>query len=118
MQDPALFTGSEFHQAYIAKDPLTLRKMSIGFALANQRLVGYATEKPEEIQVPTLLMLAGSDPISDNAKLREFVGRMSSPSKQIVEYPGAAHTLEFEPDPSDYFRDLINWCREKARSSR
>jgi len=114
LRDPALFTNSESHQAYIANDPLTLRKMTIGFALANQKLVRYATEKPQEIHVPTLLMLAGDDPISNNAKLREFVGRMGGPSPRIIEYPGASHTLEFEPDPSDYFRDLNAWCRERA----
>ncbi|MFV2070779.1 MAG: alpha/beta fold hydrolase, partial [Pirellulales bacterium] len=47
LQDPALFTGSESHQATIAADPLTLRKMTIRFARANQRLVRFATEKPE-----------------------------------------------------------------------
>ncbi len=114
LQDPALFTGSESQQAFIASDPLTLRKMTIGFALANQRLVRFATESPETIRVPTLLMLAGDDPISANAKLRAFFAKLSCPGKQIIEYPDASHTLEFEPDPSAYFQDLCRWCRERA----
>jgi hypothetical protein len=33
-----------------------------------------------------------------------------------VEYPGAAHTLEFEPDPLPYFADLTNWIGAVAKS--
>jgi len=115
LQDPALFTSSPAHQASIASDPLMLREITIRFALANQKLVAYAIEQPEEIHVPALLMLAGDDPISDNTKLRMFFGRLGSPNQRILEYSGASHTLEFEPDPSAYFQDLSSWCLEQTK---
>jgi hypothetical protein len=34
---------------------------------------------------------------------------MASKEKTIIEYPEAHHTLEFEPDPTRYARDLIVW---------
>ncbi|MFV2068436.1 MAG: alpha/beta fold hydrolase [Pirellulales bacterium] len=111
LRDPVLFTNAPDDQSYIARDPLTLRTMTLGFAVANQKLVEYATERPEEIRVPTLLMLAEKDPISDNRKLREFAGRSGNARYTVIEYPGASHTLEFEPDPSQYFHDLAAWCR-------
>jgi hypothetical protein len=30
-------------------------------------------------------------------------------NRTIIEYPHAAHTLEFESDPSQYFADLTDW---------
>jgi alpha-beta hydrolase superfamily lysophospholipase len=118
LQDPALFTASPSAQQYIATDPLSLWKMTIAFALENTRLIRYATEKPEEIHTPTLAMLAELDPIAVNSKVREFVERVGHPDKRVIEYAGASHTLEFEPDPSRYFRDLAAWCAETAQTER
>ncbi len=111
LQDPALFTQSPAYREYIQTDPLTLRTITLRFAEANLRLAKYATEAPEEIRVPTLLMLAGRDPIVDNAKTRRFVERIACNEKWILEYPQAGHTLEFEPDPSGFFTDLSGWAK-------
>lgn len=117
LQDPALFTNSEAAKSYIARDPFVLRRMTIRMALANLALTDYATSRPESIRVPTLLMLAGQDPITLNPQVGRFVERTSHDRRQIIEYPGASHTLEFEPDPSPYFHDLAAWCRNVANES-
>jgi alpha-beta hydrolase superfamily lysophospholipase len=114
LQDPALFTNCPQWQAYIARDPFTLRKVTIAFALADVALTRYATAAPEEIRLPTLLMLAGRDRIIDNPRVRAFFERMQSPDKQVIEYPDAAHTFDFEPDPSQFYADLANWARRLA----
>ena len=114
LRDPALFTNSEKNKAYVAQDPLALRKMTIRMALANLALTSYAVEAPEAIRVPTLLMLAGCDPVTINEQVRGFVERICHPRRQVIEYPDASHTLEFEDDPSRYFHDLAAWCREVA----
>ena len=33
--------------------------------------------------------------------------------RQVIEYPGAHHTLEFEPDPRPVFADLTQWLRDR-----
>ncbi|MFW6169223.1 MAG: alpha/beta fold hydrolase [Planctomycetota bacterium] len=114
LRDPALFTNSTQGQAYVGKDPLALREITLSFAVENQKLVRYATQNPEDIHVPSLLMLAGKDAIVDNAKTRNFFKRISHPKRTIIEYPEASHTLEFEPDPTRYFQDLTRWCRNIA----
>ena len=118
LQDPALFTNSPQAQQYVAQDPLALRKITIRFANHNLELLRQATARPEEIKVPVLLMLASNDPITDNPRTREFVGRLGHAQKRIIEYPEASHTLEFEDDPSQYFRDLAAWCTEIAKTNR
>lgn len=114
LQDPALFADLPKWQAYIATDPLTLRKVTIRFALADLDLTRYATEAPQEITSPVLLMLAGRDRIINNRLVRDFVERTASSDKHVIEYPQAAHTLEFEPDPSPFFEDLRRWVSKVA----
>jgi len=112
LQNPSLFTDSHEHQEYIRKDPFTLRKITVRFALADRALTRYTIETPREIRLPTLLMLAGRDRIVDNDRVRQFVDEFSADKKTIIEYPDAAHTLEFEPDPAGYFDDLARWAKE------
>ena len=114
LQDPALFTNSAEGQNYIAHDPLSLRKITIRYAVCNLGLLNEAIEAPEEIHLPVLLALASADPITDNLATRDFVDRLGHSDRTIVEYFGASHTLEFEQDPSQYFRDLTEWCKRIA----
>jgi len=118
LRDPAWFTNSPKWQSHIADDPLTLRKITIDFAINNLSLLNFALGAPERIAVPVLLMLAETDPITDNALTRAFVERMSTSDRTVIEYPGASHTLEFEDDPSDYFDDLTRWCRTRVEEGR
>jgi len=112
LREPALFTDSPVQRAYIAADPLTLREMTLSFASATVDLTRYATEAPEELRVPTLVMLAGRDPIVDNARVRRHFDRLGHRDNRLVEYADASHTLEFEPGPTRYFEDLRRWCAE------
>jgi alpha-beta hydrolase superfamily lysophospholipase len=117
LQDPALFTNSPKARRFIAQDPFTLRRITIRLARCNLELLRYATEAPEEIRVPVLLMLASRDPITQNQRTREFVGRIGHRDQTIIEYADASHTLEFEDDPSQYFQDLNAWCSRIAKGS-
>ncbi|SMP46534.1 Lysophospholipase, alpha-beta hydrolase superfamily [Neorhodopirellula lusitana] len=117
LRDPALFTNSSVWQNYIANDPLTLRKITIDFAMNNLTLLDEATQIHHEIAMPVLLMLASNDPITDNEPTRQFVERMGSTDETIIEYFGASHTLEFEDDSSKYFADLAEWCQRVALNS-
>jgi alpha-beta hydrolase superfamily lysophospholipase len=116
LRDPALFADLPQWQEYIGSDPLTLRKVTLRFALADLHLTRYAVAAPEAIRAPVLLTLAGLDRIIDNAGVLQFVQRMLG-EKRVIQYPDAAHTLEFEPDPEPYFRDLVEWAKEPTGSS-
>jgi alpha-beta hydrolase superfamily lysophospholipase len=116
LQDPRLFTASREWQVFIETDPLTLRTVTIRFALADLRLTRWVTQCPASIQAPTLLMLAGQDRIIDNQRVRELVERFEEPANRnrVIEYPDAEHTLEFEPHPGTFVRDLANWIEAIA----
>jgi alpha-beta hydrolase superfamily lysophospholipase len=110
LQDPALFTGHARWQAYVGADPLALRKVTVRFALADLDLTRFATEAPEQIEPKAaLLVLAGRDRIIDNARVRRYFKRLGAAERRLVEYAEATHTLEFEPDPAEFLRELRDW---------
>jgi alpha-beta hydrolase superfamily lysophospholipase len=109
LNDPELFTASPEWQRFIRDDPLGLRQATARLLVESVRLDGYLRFVPSHVRVPVLLMLAEHDRIIDNAPTRRFVERFASADKEVIEYPGAHHTLEFEPDPDRFVGDLRRW---------
>lgn len=108
---PSLYTDSPMWRGFIAKDPLTLREVTFRFAREDRLLTQYARKSAPFLKVPLLLVLAGRDRIVDNRRTRAFFFRTTTAQRTLLEYPNAAHTLEFEPDPLPYFADLTDWIR-------
>ena len=84
---------------FLRDDPLRLHQATARLLIESVRLDGYLRFVPKYVHVPVLMLLAEQDRIINNAKVRAFVDRFATPDKEIIEYPGAHHTLEFEPDP-------------------
>jgi alpha-beta hydrolase superfamily lysophospholipase len=111
LSDPALFTDSPEWQAFIAADPLSLREGTAGLMAASfiiDRLVSLSARR---IHQPALLIIAGHDRIVNNAQTLAYFERLASKDRQVIEYHDGHHTLEFDPDPDRYARDLIAWFR-------
>ena len=51
--------------------------------------------------------LADTDRIIDNERTKAWTRALPWPERAITQYEGTHHTLEFEPDPTPYFRDLL-----------
>lgn len=116
LNDPALFTASPEARQFIADDPLALREGTAGLLATSYFMDARARRAPAKVTQPVLLMLAGQDRIVDNAKTLAYFQSLASPSKSLIEYPEGHHTLEFDPDPEQYARDLIGWLNQ-ARSA-
>jgi alpha-beta hydrolase superfamily lysophospholipase len=109
LTDPALFTADPAAQAFIAEDPYSLRQGTAGLMLASFIIDQLVRRAPARVRQPALLMIAGQDRIVDNARTLQYFGMLASVDRQVIEYPEAHHTLEFEPDPTRYATDLIGW---------
>jgi alpha-beta hydrolase superfamily lysophospholipase len=109
LNDPALFTTSPKWQQFIREDPLALRTATARLLVESLRLDGYLRVCRKHATIPVLLMLAEDDRIIDNARTRRFFDTLSSTDKTVIEYRGAHHTLEFEPEPTVFISDLIRW---------
>ncbi|MEW4567946.1 alpha/beta fold hydrolase [Tautonia sp. JC769] len=113
LADPALFTANPDAQRFIANDPLSLRTATAGLLAASTFLDRKARRAPSRVEQPCLLMLAEHDRIVNNDRTRDYVQRLASADKTVIEYPDAHHTLEFEPEPGRYARDLVDWIEAR-----
>jgi len=114
LSEPSQFTFDVARQAFIARDPLALRTVTVRFLQAHLALDEHIAQAAERIRVPTLVMLAGRDRIVDNARVTRFYDKITTSDKRLIEYPSAAHTLEFEPHPQPFLKDLAEWIGRKG----
>ena len=52
----------------------------------------------------------------DVAGTRRWFSRLAVQDKTYSSYPGAGHTLDFEPDRGRYLADLLGWLSARVRS--
>jgi alpha-beta hydrolase superfamily lysophospholipase len=109
LRSPTLYTESPEWQEFIARDPLALREVTFRFAREDRALTRFARQAAPFLKMPLLLVLVGRDRIVNNRRTRAFFFRTTTAQRTLLEYPNAAHTLEFEPDPRPYFQDLADW---------
>jgi alpha-beta hydrolase superfamily lysophospholipase len=109
LTDPELFTATPRWLQFLRDDPLTLRRATARFLIESVRLDGYVRFCRKHVKVPVLLLLAENDRIIHNGRTRCFVENLPAADKQIIEYAGAHHTLEFEPAPDGFIQDVTHW---------
>jgi acylglycerol lipase len=116
LDDPTLFTSDPTWQQFLYEDPLSIRVATTGFLNADRHLSELAQTAGPEVRCPVLLMLAGRDRIIDNSAMKQFFGTIASGAKTLVEFPEAAHTLEFEPCFEEYVQKLLTWLEAQTKS--
>jgi alpha-beta hydrolase superfamily lysophospholipase len=114
LNDAELFTASKQWQEFIRHDPLALHEATARLLVESARLDIYLRFVPRCVNVPVLLLLAEHDRIIDNRRTRSYIESFATPDKQVIEYAGAHHTLEFEPEPARHVDDLLNWLSAGA----
>jgi acylglycerol lipase len=112
LSDPELFTLNPRWLPFLRDDPLRLHQVTARLLIESVRLDGYLRFVPKYVHVPVLMLLAEHDRIINNARVRAFVHRLATPDKEIIEYAGAHHTLEFEPDPERFIGDVLTWLEK------
>lgn len=113
LSDPSLFTASPDGQAFITSDNLSLHAGTAGLLAASAILDRMVKHAPRRVHQPALLMLAGQDLIVNNALTLGYFESLASRDRHLIVYPEAHHTLEFEPDPSRYALDLVEWLNTR-----
>jgi len=113
--DARLFTANPDHIAYIERDALSLRKCTARFLRETRKLDRFVRRRAGRLRVPILMMLAGRDRIVDNEKVRTLFERFASRPKELILYPDAEHTLEFESDVKPILADMVKWLDERSR---
>ncbi|MBA4067894.1 MAG: lysophospholipase [Isosphaera sp.] len=112
LNEPELFTADPAWQRFVAADPHGLRLATARFLFGSFSLDIYLRRAARRVAVPTYLALAEHDRVIDNRRTRLFAGRFRGPMT-TVEYPGAHHTLEFEPPGHPWVGDVVRWVGER-----
>jgi alpha-beta hydrolase superfamily lysophospholipase len=110
-----MFTRNPHRLDYIRADELSLQTVTGVFLVNSRRLDRVAQRLPTgDWRGDVHLQLAGNDEIIDNAKTRDWFGRLPGGDHRLSQYGQAAHTLEFEPDPQPIRDDARQWVLERA----
>jgi len=112
LNNPRLFTENDERAAFIACDPLKNTHATARLMVQSTHLDRFLARNMDKLTVPILLVMAGRDRICNNARLAAFLEQVPAAKKKAVTYPGASHTVEFEPDPAPFFDELVRWFDE------
>ncbi|MGL6075053.1 MAG: alpha/beta fold hydrolase [Fimbriiglobus sp.] len=106
---PELFTRNSTRQAFLRANPHDLHEATARFFVSSVAM-DLKLRPQEPFPCPTLTLLAGDDEVIDNSKTRAFLGHRS----EFKEYPGLAHTLEFEDPDLRFVNDILDWLAVSA----
>lgn len=110
---PEQFSEIDEYVEFVRSDPLALRTIAGQFLFELQRARRRLHWAARKLRAPLLVALAGDDPICDNRRNRAFLESVRA-SKEIHEYPGARHILEFSMQRDAFFADLEDWFGRHA----
>lgn len=111
LNDVTLFTDNPAMREYLEHDPLRLHKATARFLLGSavlDRRIDRAGDGA--LTTPTTLILARRDRIIDNDGTRAVLERLTVGNINVATLD-AAHTLEFEPDISQFCQVLCTAAR-------
>ena len=118
LEEPELFTESRPFAAFVEHEPLAVRTVTLRFVAATVALDRRVPAAVERLKTPVLCLLAGGDRVVDNPATRRLLGTNRSADVTVREFPGARHTLEFEPDRDRWLAGVTGWLNEVADPTR
>jgi acylglycerol lipase len=113
---PELYTANRPYVDFIRGDRLRLLEATTRFFWETGRLDRQRARASARLQLPLLVLQGQDDKMMDVAKTRRWFSRLDVGDKAYLAYPGAGHTLDFEPDRSRYLADMVAWLSDRLLS--
>jgi acylglycerol lipase len=113
---PELYTANPPYLEFIRADPLRLLEATAQFFWQTARLDRRRRRTSERLRLPLLVLQGQDDAMIDVPKTRRWFERLDLQDKTYRSYPGAGHTLDFEPDRSRYLADMLTWLSTRIPS--
>jgi alpha-beta hydrolase superfamily lysophospholipase len=113
---PELYTANRPYVDFIRGDRLRLLEATTRFFWETARLDRQRAHASAHLQLPLLVLQGEDDKMMDVAKTRRWFSRLDVEDKTYLAYPGAGHTLDFEPDRSRYLADMLAWLSDRLPS--
>jgi alpha-beta hydrolase superfamily lysophospholipase len=112
---PELYTANPPYVDLIQTDPLRLLEATAQFFWETARLDRRRRRAAAGLELPLLLLQGEDDKMMDVAGTRRWFSRLGVADKTYRAYPGAGHTLDFEPDRTQYLDDMLAWLSTTVR---
>jgi alpha-beta hydrolase superfamily lysophospholipase len=77
-------------------------------------VAGHLVTPAASLRLPLLVLQGEDDKMMDVPGTRRWFARLDVEDKTYRSYPGAGHTLDFEPDRTRYLADLLGWLSARA----
>jgi acylglycerol lipase len=113
---PELYTANPPYRDFIRSDPLRLLEATTQFFWQTARLDRRRRRDSARLALPVLLLQGHGDQMMDVPATRRWFERLGGDDKTYRAYPGAGHTLDFEPDRSAYLDDMLAWLSTTVRA--
>ena len=112
---PELYTTNPPYRDLIRADPLRLLEATTQFFWQTARLDRRRGRDTARLALPVLLLQGTDDQMMDVPATRRWFDGLGGRHTTYRAYPGAGHTLDFEPDRTRYLADLLAWLSAMAR---
>jgi acylglycerol lipase len=114
---PEHFTEYSPFLAYISDDSRRLRQATARFFVQSLMLTRACRLATPKLRLPVLVLQSGCDAIVNVSRLQGWFKRIGSADKTLKIFTSAAHSLDFEPNPTEYQRLLCDWINMRATRS-
>lgn len=111
---PEHYTATPHYLDVIRKDRLRLLSVTLRFYWETARLDRLRSKASAAIALPLLVLQGEGDRMMDVPRTLAWVGGLPTDDATYVSYPGAGHTLDFEPDRSAYLDDMLGWMSARG----
>jgi alpha-beta hydrolase superfamily lysophospholipase len=111
---PELYTANPPYRDFIRADPLRLLEATTQFFWETARL-DRQRRTAARLELPVLLLQGEADEMADVPATRRWLDGLGGDHNTYRAYPGAGHTLDFEPDRGRYLGDMLAWLSTTVR---
>jgi acylglycerol lipase len=112
---PELYTANPPYLDFIRSDPLRLLEATAQFFWETARLDRRRRAAAARLELPVLLLQGENDEMMDVPATRHWFAGLAGDHNTYRAYPGAGHTLDFEPDRTRYLDDMLAWLSTTVR---
>lgn len=110
-----MFTDNPIYRDFIERDPLRLTEVTASFLVESLKVGRLAFNAGAELQLPVLVLAAGSDRIVDVSGLEDWFERIPSLDKEMYVFSWSEHCLDFDDRAQEYARCLSKWLLQRGK---
>lgn len=111
--NPEDFTDNPEYLDFIRNDQLRLLEASSRFFLNSQILTFLSARAANQIDMPTLIVQAGTDSIVEHNGVNRWFNQLAATDKELRVFDGIYHSLDFHHEPLEYRNVLLNWLNKQ-----